>query len=382
MMADYFLRKCFGCRGRRLVRSIVICAVLYGGVHVAEVRLAISHLVLVVMAGIFSAACMGRALVATDSVDELHHHLMLPLTEGTLVRSYVGALATYTLFIRSLPLMVLLLAVSTEPLQIILLATLAVFHGVLLAAIAVGLHHGRVIALGWGITLVFMMVNVQGASLLVCCGVSLMLTPLALNHTCVDNFLRQRHLHRAYPCYVRRFLMLRYFLRVLITHKNYLMNTLALWGEALLLPFFFADFVDTLFVAPLGFAILTLNTPLGVLLSAQPALDRQLRMLPGGIRWFLSAYVTLLMAASLSADAIFLASWHILIGPVSMKMLSLALLIALQSAVASAWLEWQHPLRGWRMESDLWHHPRKYLVPGAMLLLAVALASWTSGCSM
>ena len=42
---------------------------------------------------------------------------------------------------------------------------------------------------------------------------------------------------------------------------------------------------------------------------------------------------------------------------------------ALQSAVASVLLEWHKPIRGWKTEQDLWHHPRKYVVPTAMLLV-------------
>ena len=56
-------------------------------------------------------------------------------------------------------------------------------------------------------------------------------------------------------------------------------------------------------------------------------------------------------------------------------MLAAAGFIALQSALAAVWLEWQHPLKNWRSESDLWHHPRKYLVPAVMLLLAAAIGS-------
>ena len=32
--------------------------------------------------------------------------------------------------------------------------------------------------------------------------------------------------------------------------------------------------------------------------------------------------------------------------------------------------EMELPVRNWKIENDLWHHPRKYIVPAAMLLLA------------
>ena len=142
------------------------------------------------------------------------------------------------------------------------------------------------------------------------------------------------------------------------------------------LPFFFASFAREIFVAPLGFAILTLNTPLSVLLSADPTLDRAVRMLPGSVRLFCLPYVVLLAGANLLADTVFLISWTLTIGSITPQMLAAAGFIALQSALAAVWLEWQHPLKNWRSESDLWHHPRKYLVPAAMLLLAAAIGSW------
>ena len=47
-----------------------------------------------------------------------------------------------------------------------------------------------------------------------------------------------------------------------------------------------------------------------------------------------------------------------------------AVTFALLSAAGSVLLEWYCPIRGWKIESDLWHHPRKYVVPAVMLLLA------------
>ena len=69
-------------------------------------------------------------------------------------------------------------------------------------------------------------------------------------------------------------------------------------------------------------------------------------------------------------DSIFLCSWQIQIGGVTGLMIAAAVFFALQSAVCSVLLEWFYPIRGWKIESDLWHHPRKYIVPAAMLLLA------------
>ena len=77
----------------------------------------------------------------------------------------------------------------------------------------------------------------------------------------------------------------------------------------------------------------------------------------------------------MAANVIFLCSWQIQNSSVTVHMIAGAVFFALQSAVLSMLLEWFYPIRGWKIESDLWHHPRKYVVPVVMLLLAGAVSS-------
>ncbi len=74
---------------------------------------------------------------------------------------------------------------------------------------------------------------------------------------------------------------------------------------------------------------------------------------------------------------IFLLSRQIQNGGITVLMIAGAVFFALQSAVLSVLLEWFYPIRGWKTESDLWHHPRKYVVPAVMLLLAGGACAWS-----
>ena len=76
----------------------------------------------------------------------------------------------------------------------------------------------------------------------------------------------------------------------------------------------------------------------------------------------------------MAANIIFLCSWQIQNGGVTALLIAGAVFFALQSAVLSVLLEWFYPIRDWKIESDLWHHPRKYMVPVVMLLLAGAVS--------
>ena len=77
----------------------------------------------------------------------------------------------------------------------------------------------------------------------------------------------------------------------------------------------------------------------------------------------------------MAANVIFLLSWQIQVGGITVFMIAGAVFFAVQSAVLSVLLEWCYPIRDWKIESDLWHHPRKYMVPAVMLLLAGAVSS-------
>ena len=76
----------------------------------------------------------------------------------------------------------------------------------------------------------------------------------------------------------------------------------------------------------------------------------------------------------MAANVIFLCSWQVQNGGVTALLFAGAVFFALQSAVLSVLLEWFYPIRDWKIESDLWHHPRKYMVPVVMLLLAGAVS--------
>ncbi len=169
--------------------------------------------------------------------------------------------------------------------------------------------------------------------------------------------------------------MWRYFFRYLSCHKNYLLNTAVMWCVALVLPYFLGE-IAGLSVIAVGFAILSLNTPICILLSCDRDLEQAVRFLPGQKKAFCIPYCLFLFLCNMAADVIFLCSWQVQNGGVTGLAIAGAAFFALQSAVLSVLLEWFYPVRNWKIESDLWHHPRKYVVPVVMLLLAGAVSVW------
>ena len=124
----------------------------------------------------------------------------------------------------------------------------------------------------------------------------------------------------------------RYLVRYLLSHKNYLVNTGILWGMAWVPPLFFRQ-VAGVWMAPLGFALLSFNTPMGILLSCDPSSQQAIRFLPGQRRTFCLPYSLFLCACYLVAEGFFLGSWRLQIGGVSGPMLVAAVFFALESAI-------------------------------------------------
>ena len=79
----------------------------------------------------------------------------------------------------------------------------------------------------------------------------------------------------------------------------------------------------------------------------------------------------------MAVNSVYLISWQIGKSGVNRTEILTAFIIALQSAILSALLEWFCPLRNWKIENDLWHHPRKYIVPVIMFLAAGLIGMWS-----
>lgn len=165
--------------------------------------------------------------------------------------------------------------------------------------------------------------------------------------------------------------MLGYLFRALSADRRSWLNTAGLWAGACLLPLALAP-ASGRELLPVSLALCGLNTPAATLFSRDPALAQALVVLPGGGRRFWRGYVGFLAGLYGAALVLCLGAWQLAWGAVGLGDLAAVPLLALQGALLAAALERWRPLRRWKTESDLWHHPRKYLVPLALLPLALA----------
>lgn len=371
MTVKAIAKKLFGVRYERLAKTLLVYLTVFWGLHMADFQVQIAPTILYLMVSSFSAGIMWQALSSEDNRENMKNMFMLPFERRSLVFSYVTALGAYTLLTKTAGLLAVVLAVSAWSGTEILGSILCAVNATLVAAGIYPRKRFRAVAgILWAGTILTAIFLLRGSVLFffVITG-SCLAAAMLLSVTDAYAFYSLSGKNKRVVKIHRRYSVWRYLFRYLMAHKNYLLNTAAMWGVACVLPLLFGQ-MESKFVLPVGFAILSLNTPLCILLSCDPALEQAVRLLPGQQKAFCIPYCLFLFVCNITADFVFLCSWQIQIGGITRIAVFVAALFAMLSASGSVLLEWYCPIRGWKIESDLWHHPRKYVVPGIMLLLA------------
>lgn len=335
MIFKAFTKKLFGVKYERLIRTVFICLILFWGLHTAGFQIGIAPSILYLTVSVFTAGVMWQALSSEDNAADMQNMVMLPFEEREFVFAYIAAMGIYTFLTKTMVLLAVLLALSVWNRAEVLGSILCAVNAVLMTAA------------------VFALKSYRHAGTLFC-----------LQETKSKSNVRGCRHHSVWI----------YFFRYLKSHKNYFLNTVIMWCAACVLPLMFRQMED-ISVIPIGFAILSLNTPVCILLSCDRDLEQAVRFLPGQKKTFCIPYCLFIFLCNITADVIFLCSWQIRMGGVTFQTILTAVFFAMQSALFSVLLEWFYPVRGWKIESDLQHHPRKYIVPAVMLLLAGAVGA-------
>lgn len=392
-MYRVFAKKLFGVKYERLGKTLLIWLLMFYGLYLADYRVQIGPFILYLMISSFTAGVMWQALSSKDNAGNMENLLMLPFGEKRFIFAYVAALGTYTLLTKTAGLMAVVLAVSSWSGMEIAGSILCAVNGVLMAACIYAGSRRRsaarkILYMAWACAVFADMVLFWDKAFFVPLLMgNILLAALLLCGADAYSFYAPAGGRNSVVKGGKRASVWRYLFRYLAAHPNYLVNTAVMWLAACVMPSFWKQAGGLgIFAMPIGFAILSLNTPICILLSCDPDLEQAVRFLPGQKKAFCLPYCLFIFLCNMAANMIFLASWHVTAGGLcaggaatggfrswgttAVNVILTAVFFALQSAVGSVLLEWFYPVRGWKIESDLWHHPRKYIVPAVMLLLA------------
>ena len=368
----------FGAKYESARKSLLAAAILFIAIYAAEIRVAVAPAILYLTSTLFTAGVMWQVLTGRRQMEAMQGMLMLPFDHRGFVFGYVLVLGAHTLVTKTLLVWALFFAAASWRIGEIALAVLCGCMSCVVTAAGYRMcRRGHaVLPLLWaaGILAANLLLR-QWAAVLSAAAVSAIAAVLYLAFADAYDFYSAGVAKKAVRHTGRTGNVFTYLLRYLMANKTYLINTAGLAAVAGFLPLLFGE-VQGMNMFPIGLAILCLNTPICTLLSCDPDLEQAIRVLPGQAGRFCRKYCLFIFAINSIVACIYLCSWQLINGGAGFFHGITLLLFALQSAILSVVLEWRYPIRGWKTESDLWHHPRKYLVPLIMLLAAALVGIW------
>lgn len=367
MLFNVFKRKLFGKGFGKILKYIAICAIVFFGLYMAEIKIQIAPFIKYLMSGTFTAGIMWHSLSSENST-ELSGIAMLPFKKQSFTFSYIGTYGLYTVITKSALLISVICAVSAPTVTEIIGMLICTLNGILVASAVYVMKKYRIIGFIWAVISVAVIFTEYALVLL---SVNLILSAAVLlsanPYNFINNFSAGAVLKSS-----RRHSVWKYLFRYMTARKNYLINTAAMWVVGIILPVFMIESGVTAFL-PMGFAILSINTPLCVLISADRSLREAIHFLPSGTRMFCLPYFFFIAMNNLIAYTFYLASFSIQTGSFDMKNIVFAVIFALMGALGAVIMEMKFPITDYKTESDLWNNPRKYVVPGVLLVIAMAV---------
>lgn len=364
MLFNVFRRKLF-CNGfEKVFKYIVICTAVFFGLYMAEINVTIAPFIKYLMSGTFTAGIMWHSL-SSDNSAELSGIAALPFRKHDFTFSYICAYGLYTIITKSVLLMAVMFAVSATDITEIIGSFICMLGGVFVTSAVFAMKKHRIVGLAWAavsVAAVFSQyaVVLLSADLIIAIIVLLTADPYNfINSFTATAILKSSQKHSVW----------KYLFRYMTARKNYLVNSFAMWGVAVAFPFLLRESGADAFL-PIGFAILSINTPLCVLVSADSSMREAVHFLPWAKRMFCLPYFSFIALNNVIAYTFYLASFGLQAGGLELRNIVLAVAFALLGASGSVVMEMRFPLTEWKTESDLWHHPRKYIVPAILMLIA------------
>lgn len=367
MLFNVFRKKLFGNGFEKILKYIAVSAIVFFGLRMAEINIHIAPFIKYLMSGTFTAGIMWHSLSSENSA-ELSGIVTLPFKKHSFTFSYIGVYGLYATITKTALLISTISAVSAPNATEIVGMVICTLNGIFITSAVYVMKKHRIIGFAWAAASVAVIFTKYSLILLSANLIlSLPVLILANPYNFINNFSSNDLLKTT-----RKHSIWKYLFRYMLTHKNYLINSAAIWIMGFILPYFISEIDGSTFL-PMGFAILSINTPLCTLISADRSLSEAIHFLPSGTRMFCLPYFAFIAVNNLIAYAFYLTSFGFQTGGVEQINIVLAFIFALLGAFGSVFMEMKSPLINYKTESDLWHHPRKYIVPAVLMLIAGAV---------
>ena len=372
-MYKLLARKLLGKNYSNVLKNLLIAAVIGFSLSSLDTKVDLAQSVLILTSIVYSGFVVFRTLSSKDNMRTIKGVFAMPYNGKKALWEYTAAIGMYTVFTKTVLLVPLLFAFTTlTPLYILLLVLSTIYAVVGVMALFSCLRRAPAVSLliaAAGVCMAFFLPKGYiAAAILAAADIA---AAAVLSVQPFDSFYVRESAH--FKVKARKgkpnMLILRYITRFFLANKNYILSSAVI--------IVFSCFLARMFEQQgikLGFglalAMISTNTPISIIVSSNRSLKTKLDALPNKTRSFFVPYSVIVFFLYTIFYALFITAYAVTGGTVELKWIITAVAFALQCAVFVSLLEDRFTLTKWNTEPDLWHHPRKYIVPCVLLLEA------------
>lgn len=369
MIYKVLFKKMIGRKPTDIIKPIVVAVIIYFSFVNLDIVIFESSITFHYLGFIFCSSLVFKVISENEGTSKLGDILVLPVNKVHFNYSYIGTLILYVIVTKFTPVVAIVLGLSDVSATMIGSTLIYAINGCIFAF----LIKDFLVRKKWTSIVLYSCLSIVSILIFDYPYVGLVVAFIML-YSCrfvnPYNYFNPRKANKItkQKKYVFQHLVVwRYFFRYISDHKIYMANTLALFIFAMILPMLLKG------LFPISLAILSINTPIGILISSQRGLNTTIEALPHQKTQFMLPYFFLSFSSSMIANIIAVISDYIMTNSISMSNMVLAILFAVIGATITVTLEIRCRIEKWNVESDLWHHPRKYVVPAILLVIASVL---------
>lgn len=380
-MYEILSRKLLGERYRSVIKSIIIAGILAGGLSGIDVKLNLAQSVLIITVIFMSGTIVIQTASSKDNAKCLKGLFAMPYDEKRTLFEYVAVIGLYTLFTKTILILGLLFAFTRltpyDGIKMFLAFLYALFGGMCFYAYRKKIPVISVILLIGAAAVSFLLP--KGIFTYIGLAAADIIVVLLFMFCKMDDFRVDESSVKIRTVSEKNtgvktpgFLMLRYLFRYLVVNKGIFINSLIIIAFAV---FFSWNGEKSGFPMAVGMAmgLISIGSQISTVVSSNRHLKGKIESMPDKVRSFYAPYAVFLFCFFLVNYALFLTAYFIIKGEIILKAVILAPVFAAECAIGYAFLEDRFTLTNWKAEPDLYHHPRKYIVPAIILLEAALL---------
>lgn len=371
-------RKLLGKNFSNIYKTVIIAAVIGFGLSSMDIKIQLAQSVLILTSIMYSGTVVLRTLSSKDNVRTIKGIFAMPYDNKKTLWEYTAVVGIYTIFTKTTLLISLLFALTKFTILYCVLFLLGTIYAVIGGMCAFACLRRT--------PLVSMLFAVVGASMAfflpkgyiaavvlatadIAAAIILSAQPFESFYVKENTFIKPKA-RKGKP----KMIIPKYIVRYFLTNKNFIVSIMiSLVFSCFLAKMFDSQNIEFGFGAAL--AMISTNTPLATIVSSNRSLKKKLDVIPNKTVGFFVPYSIMSFIIYAVSYALFIIAYAILGGTLEFKWIITAVLFSVQCAVFVSILENKYTLTKWNTEPDLWHHPRKYIIPGVLLLESMIVNS-------